>query len=821
MLKSLKTYAMTRILLSYIMLLLFALITKAQTTIKGKLLNSDNQAVAYATIALLKSADSAVVKGIYSGEDGAFEFEKIMPGNYLVKVMAVGIGKKISNAFEIKADQAEYILETITLSKSSVELNTVEVSTVKPLIEFKNGNTILNVDNTALAAGNSAYDVLRKAPGVSIDNNNNISIQGKQGVKVMVDGRMQQLSTEQLATMLKSMSAEGIDKIEVMKNPSSKYDAEGTSGIIQIKTKKAKLVGFNGTATIGANKGELWGENAGLSLNYKGEKFSIFSSINGTDRNRKQLTKLNRKIGTAADQIIFDQTSTEFQKNKSLDYKIGADWYVSDKTTLGLVYDGGAGSSTSDANNKTTIKGNNTLDFDHLIAISNAPNNWNNNNINLNGLHKFDTNSTQLDFSFDYTKYIDKANNKYSNRFYENDDNEVNTSKMFPNIYSNKTNSDITILTGALNFTKKINKKLNLESGLKYSNVETKNNLLFERKDTLSENYYNDTRYSNDFKYNEKVAAAYVNFQQEIPHGSIQVGLRGENTNAVGFNITSNAKVNRNYFQLFPNISFDYGKSENHKFQASYSRRINRPDYFQLNPFKFYLDQYTASEGNPFLNPEKSDNASFTYIFKQFLYNTLSYQRTVDVMQQFTVQDDATKETKQVTRNIKASNNYAYNVFAYLPVQKWWTAQVNLTAWYMDFEGDIDGKNYKKGQTAGQVDISNEFILPKNFTVELSGNYRSPLLWGVFQLKSQGAIDFGIKKSFLDNKASLKLGITDILYTDNTRVNVQFQNQDFSFEQKNDTRRVRLTFTYNFGKTKFKMRETKSNQDEKNRLKKN
>jgi iron complex outermembrane recepter protein len=265
----------------------------------------------------------------------------------------------------------------------------------------------------------------------------------------------------------------------------------------------------------------------------------------------------------------------------------------------------------------------------------------------------------------------------------------------------------------------------------------------------------------------------------------------------------------------------DYGKSENHKFQLSYSRRINRPDYNQLNPFKFYLDQYTASEGNPFLNPEKSHNASFTYIFKQFLYNTLSYQRTEDVMQQFTVQDDATKETKQVTRNIAASNNYSYNIFAYIPVQKWLTTQINLTGWYMDFEGNIGGVNYKKGKPGWQLNVSNEIILPKNFTAEINGQYTSSLLWGVFQLKDQGSIDLGLKKSFWDNKASLKVGVSDLLYTDITRVNVRFENQDFSFRQLNDTRRVRLTFTYNFGKTKFKVREINRNDAEKNRIKKN
>jgi iron complex outermembrane recepter protein len=803
-------------------LLAFALFTNsihAQTTVKGKILNSEHQPIAFATVVLSKAIDSAVVKGIYSEENGAFQFENIAVGNYFIKSVAVGMGTKSTAAFEIKEGQAELKVEDLVFENSTVDLSAVEVSSIRPMVEFKNGTTTLNVDNTALAAGNSAYDILKKAPGVNIDNNNNIAIQGKKGVKVMIDGRMQQLSNEQLATMLKSMSAEGIDKIEIMSNPSSKYDAEGTSGIIQIKTKKAKLIGFNGNANIAASQGFYLGENGGVSLNYKGEKFSVFSSVNAVNRNRHIETSLNRKIGAAPNELIFDQKNIEIQQSKSVDYKIGADWYVSPKTTLGIVYDGGSGVFKSDSQNKTNLSGNNTLGFTHLVSTSNSPDYWANNNLNLNGLHTLDTNGTTLDFSADYTNYLDKANNQYSNRFYDTTNTEV--ASMNPNIYNNKTNSNIHILTGALNFTKKLTQKLNLETGAKYSNVQTTNTLLFERKDSLSETFYNDTLFSNQFNYTENVAAVYANFQQEIKHGSIQLGLRGENTNAIGHNVTNGAKVVRNYFQLFPNVSLDYGKTDKHKFQLSYARRINRPDYSQLNPFKFYLDQYTLSEGNPYLNPEKSQNASITHVFKQFLYNTISYQRTTDVMQQYTIQDDVTKETKQVTKNITASNNYAYNLYAYLPIKKWLVSELNLTGWYADYEGNIDGKNYKKGKPSWQVNLSNELILPKHFTVEISGQYTSALLWGVFELKDQGSVDLGIKKTFWDGKASLKVGVSDLFYTEKTRVGVYYENQNFSFNQVNDTRRLRVSFSYNFGKTKFKVRDTKSNSDEKSRIKKN
>ncbi len=809
----------------YCPILLFSLFTSfsllAQTRIQGKVINHKKEAIEFTTIALIKASDSSIVKGNYTDDKGEYFFEKISPGNYLIKAMAVGLGTTYSAVFTTTENLPQLTIPDIQYAESAVELKTVEISAVKPVIEFKNGNTILNVDNTALAAGNSAYDLLTKAPGVSIDQNNNISIQGKQGVKVMIDGRMQQLSTEQLANMLKSMSSDGIDKIEIMKNPSSKYDAEGTAGIIVIRTKKAKLIGFNGSVTAGVNKGELWAGNAGTSLNYKGEKFSVFSSLNRIERNRLKTTSIYREIGSGTNKIVFDQVGEESQHSEPMDYKIGADWYLSNKTTLGIVFDGGQGKINNITDNTTRIKENNNLGFDYLKALGETPSNWGSNNLNLNAQHKFDSSGTQLDVSVDYTNYLESAYNKYSNRFFNQLNDEINTSIMFPNIYTNKTRSEINILTGKADFTKKLAEKLNLESGVKYSRVNSNNSLLFERKDSLSNNYYNDTNFSNDFNYLEIVGAGYINLQQEIPHGSIQIGLRGENTDATGYNITKDMRTVRSYFQLFPNISIDYGKSENHKFQLSYSRRINRPDYFQLNPFKFYLDQYTSSEGNPFLNPEKSHSGSFTYIFKQFLYNTFSYQRTLDVIQEITVQDDATKETKQVTRNMTASNNYAFDIFAYLPIQKWWTARLNLTGWYMDFEGDINGATYKKGSPGGSANLFNEINLPKGYALEVSGKYQSPLLWGIFQVMPQSSVDLGIKKAFFDKKLSVKLAVSDIFYTSNTNVRVDFENQHFAVRQLQDTRRVRFTLTYNFGKTKFKLRETKSNDTEKDRLKNN
>ena len=791
----------------------------AQSRFTGKLINSDKEPIPFATVALLKSADSSIVKGTYTDGDGKFEFEKIIIGKYLVKSMVVGMQPTFSNVFEIIDGQKELLLEDIVVQKSGVDLKTVEVVAIKPLVEFKNGNTILNVENSTLAAGNSAYDLLKRAPGVSIDNNNNIAITGKQGVKIMIDGRLQQLSTEQLANMLQSISAEGISSIEIMKNPSVKYDAEGTAGIINIKTKKAKLIGFNGSISGALARGELWSESGHVSLNYKGEKFAITSNLNVIDRNRKKTVFLNRKIKTTANDLVFDQKNVEVSNSIPADYKLGFDWFVSNKTTVGIVWDGGLANSTNTGKNITNILGNNTVGFSHLDAISDVKNNWSNNNININALHKLDTLGAELDASVNYTKYKERGNNAYGNYFYDASNNLVNG--MFPNVYKNTIQSNIDMAVAALNYKKPLKKETVFETGLKYSSVGTNNDFLFERKDTVSDNYYNDINFSNNFLYTENVAAGYVNYQKAFKKISMQLGLRGEYTHAVGNNKTINSKVIREYFQLFPNVNFDYKANDKHVLQLSYNRRINRPDYFQLNPFKFYIDQYTANQGNPFLNPETSHNLTFTHAFMGALYNTLSYSKTENAIMELTEQDDNTKETNQTTRNINANNLYAYNLFAYIPVKKFYVAQLDFSAWYNSFEGNINGTNFNIGKPAYQINLTNEFILPKDFSIELTGSYRSPLQYGVFEINSQSNLDIGIKKNLFHNKLSIKLNALDIFYTSNTRADVNFDNQNVKFVQYADTRRVRLVISYNFGNTKLKFNDRNSaNEAEKNRLKK-
>lgn len=801
------------------LLLIIVQQTFAQTHIVGKLTNNEKEPLLFATMALLKATDSSIVKGTYTDADGKFEFDKIANGNYIVKSMVVGMQSAFSKPFDITDGQKEILLEDVVVQKSGVDLKTVDIVAIKPLVEFKNGNTILNVENSTLAAGNSAYDLLKRAPGVSIDNNNNISIQGKRGVKIMIDGRMQQLSPDQLANMLQSMSAEGISTIEIMKNPSVKYDAEGTAGIIQIKTKKAKLVGVNGNVNAGISRGEFWSGNGGFALNYKGEKIAITSNFNAIQRNRLTTVLLNRRIKTTSDDLIFDQKSEETKNNQANDYKLGVDWFVNNKTTLDLTWDGGTGSPNDNNKNRTNILGNNTVGYNYLVALTDVKNNWTNNNINLNALHKLDTIGAEIDASFNYTNYQEKGNNNYGNYFYDASNNYVNG--LFPNVYKNTLHSDIDMFIGALNYKKPMAKKTTIETGLKYSGVNTNNDFLFERKDTLSDNYYNDINFSNNFLYHEKVAAGYFNYQKEFKKLSMQLGLRGEYTNAIGDNKTLNSQVVREYFQLFPNVSFDYKASEKHALQFSYNRRINRPDYFELNPFKYYIDQYTANQGNPFLNPETSNNLTLTHAFMGALYNTLSYSRTDNAIMELISQNDNTKETTQISKNITSTNLYAYNLFAYIPVKKIYVAQLDFSAWYQSFEGDVNGVNFNYGKPSFQINLTNEFILPKEFSVELSGMYTGALQYGIMQLKPKSSLDIGIKKNVFKNKLTLKLNASDLFYGDVTRVASTFDNQNFTFKQLADTRRVRFTITYNFGNTKLKFEQhDKGNEAEKNRLKK-
>ncbi len=727
--------------LRYLILLLLLSNCTFSQTIRGKIVDSTQTPIPFATIAVLNKTDSSIVKGNIADENGNFIFQQIGAGTYILKVIAVGFNTKFSAPIQI--DTASSVdLSNITLSTQGKNLKEISVSAIKRTIEFKNGNIIVNVEDSPLAKGNTVYDLLTKLPGVSIDNNV-ILLNGKSGVVVMLDGRVQQLTNVQLINMLKSINAELVEKIELMKNPPVKYDASGTSGMINIKTKKTKLLGFSGSVYTSASQGFYARSISGMSLNYKSDKVTLFSNVDYSYSYFQTKETFNKKFTSDTALTEFTTINTVKDLDKELNYKIGADWYVNKKNILGFKIDGGPGSYTSNNSGTNAISHYNNSGFDHLDALVHTPDKWNLNNYNINAEHHFDTTGTVLNFTSDYTRLSEEYSSTIQNIFLDAN----NAEALPPAFYRNDNITASDIIASKLDFTKVIDTKTSFEMGAKASFINTSNKYLFERKDNATGNYYKDTALTNNYTYVEQTYAAYFNFIKSFKKVNMQLGLRAENTNFMGRNTIKTFELKRSYYNLFPNISIEYALSEKHNFQLNLNRRIDRPQYNDLNPFRGYRDQYSYSEGNPFLQPHYSNTIDLTHSYKQLITNTLTYTRIDHVIVDYTKQNDTTKVTTETKKNMKYNNYYAYSFFIRHSLKPWWDVSANGLLSYIEFTGDVSGVPFKTASAYYTLSLTNTLIAPKNTKIEIIAFYNGVQNVGLTQIQPRWMLSFAIKKS--------------------------------------------------------------------------
>ncbi|HEV7231412.1 MAG TPA: outer membrane beta-barrel protein [Bacteroidia bacterium] len=797
----------------FLFLLLSTTACYSQGSLKGKICDSIQVPVPFATLALLKQSDSSLVKGTLSDENGLYSFTDLAVGIYRIKVVALGFREQLSDTFRIDSTM-HLSLAPIRISSSGHSLNEVSVSAIRQTIEFKNGNITVNVENSPLAKGNTVYDLLYKMPGVSIDANT-ITLQGKSGVIILIDGRTQQVSGSQLLTLLKSMNAESVEKIEILKNPPARYDASGTSGMIDIKTKKVHLLGISGSVYSSLSEGTFGNVLSGLSLNYKTKKITLFSGLDYTYNDTWVFETLNRKVTNGGNQTALNESNTHLQTGAWYNYKAGADWNPDKKNTLGFKIEGESGSSLANGNGTNTISGFNDLGFDHLQALQQVPDSWGLLNNNIHAEHLFDTSGTALNFSADYTILSEKTSSYNASRFYDAADQEV----LPANVFQTSNNSLTRILASKLDFSKHVNPTTSFESGLKLSSVDAGNQFLFEKFDNTTSLFYTDTSQTHQFSYTESTVAAYFNYLKSFGKLNGQFGLRAENTQMQARSSGSTFRLNRNYLNLFPNISIQYDKSNNHNFQLNLNRRIDRPEYASLSPFRDYHDQYSYGQGNPFLLPHYSNSIEFTHSYKKMLVNSLSYTRIENVMLGYTEQNDTSKVLVENIKNMDYSESYTYSFFLQLDITQWWAMSANVVASYLTYKGDIRGKPFFTDGLYYNGYMTHTLLLPEKIKLELNSFYRGPKYNGIVLVKERWMFSLALKRTFFQGKFDCSVGITDIFNSGAFHTQTTVGNQDWRYYATIDSRRFVLSVHYNFGKLKLSISDKSSNEEEKGRLK--
>jgi hypothetical protein len=799
--------------------------------ISGSIKDGGNQKIIdAASVSLLRVKDSSLVKVAITDATGNFSFDNVKPGEYLVLATSVGHSKTYSQPVTLGTAPATVgVLQLVPVNKNMKE---VVVTAKKPLIERKIDRTVVNVEASISNVGNSALEVLEKAPGVTVDKDGNISLKGKSGVVVLVDGRPSYLSGPDLANLLKSMSASQLEQIEIMTNPPAKYDAAGNSGVINIKTKKNKQFGYNGSITTGYTQGRYARFNDNLNFNYRNGKINLFTSLNYNRNNRGEELYISRNMRDAnTKQLlhIFDQTSLMRNRSHYYGAKVGVDYSVSKKTTIGMVLNGFYKPSTWQSNSNTYILDPNYNLESQTIASVRNDEKWKNFSGNLNLRTALDSAGQELTTDLDYIQYTATSSQPLVSRDYDAHGNPTSLSETLLGTLP----TNIKIYSGKVDYTLPLKKGAKFEAGIKSSYVKTDNNAIY---DSVYSSYtVLDSARSNHFIYDENINAAYVNYSRPLSKKwNAQLGLRLENTNAKGVSsgyeydqvndkfVAAQKSFKRNYTQLFPTVYLQYTANASNEFVINYGRRIDRPDYEDMNPFVHFLDKYTFEQGNPNLNAQFAHNIELSHTYKGFLTTTVNYTSTNNIIQQVLEQNELTNETFIKKANIARLQQWGLAVSANKDIKKWWTASIYTNVFNNHFNGVVNNENISISNTTFLVQTQQQFKWGKGWSAEVSAFYRSKGIEGVIFIKPIAQMNLAFGKQVLKNKGSIRVNFRDVFAGGVFKGYSKYSNVDAQFRNVNDSRAVSVSFTYRFNKGKLKAgnnRKSGGAGDEQNRVK--
>ena len=423
---------------------------------------------------------------------------------------------------------------------------------------------------------------------------------------------------------------------------------------------------------------------------------------------------------------------------------------------------------------------------------------------NLNYKSVLDTSGKELSVDLDYSRYNGNERTLYDNHFLN-----FNGPDKDPTFIKNSTPSLINIKAAKIDYSMPLNKTMKFEAGLKSSVVKTDNDFRFEQLNAGI--WENDIRRSNQFVYNENVNAAYMNLNKQFKSANIQLGLRAEQTNSKGNSVTTTKKVDRSYLDLFPSVFLSKSVSKNHDLGLSYSRRIDRPGYDALNPFIFFLDQYTYNQGNPFLNPQYTNNFEFSYNYKKTYNISMNYSLTNDVIAEVLLPDTAKKALFQTNENLDKQINYGLNLNAPVSFTKWWSSSNTVMLFYLGFRApDLRGQELNNGKVAWQFNSQHKIIINKSLSAEIMADYRSALQYSTLNISAQYGIDLGISKTLMNKKMSIKFALSDAFDTRKQTITSAYSGLNYNLMQKNETRIGRISLSYRFGKSEIKPERRRS-----------
>jgi hypothetical protein len=824
--------------------------TKGNGKISGIVLDKNNQPLPLATVLLLHYSDSILIKSVICGDKGNFIFEDLSEGKYIISVSSAGYQKYFTPVLAISREVLSILLPAISLTSPVRDLQTVTVIAKKPLIEMHADKLVMNVQNSIVATGNTALEVLQKAPGVVVDQSDNISLNGKTGILIYMDGKQTYMSQSDLTNLLKNMRSDQIEKIEIISNPSAKYDAAGKA-ILNIITIKNKNFGTNGSISAGAglglglsvpiseSNGKLNNVKSGhfprystsLNLNNRQGKINLFGNFNYNSFKGTGNSQGARTVsGTVYDQYVLSQNLS-----KNFNYKTGIDYFLNRKTTLGILVSGNKGYFENPVPSISNgyIKDTQGIVQSNPSTAANVYYSWSNVTFNGNFKHSFDSAGRELTADFDRSFYNNHGKERgLITHFYDANGQENSPPLIITNDIPNIYNITAARLDYILPLTKS---KAKLEIGAKASWVTSDNDFRYFKNSAV------DTGRTNHFIYKENINALYGIFNKEFNQTwSVRAGMRMEYTTTEGNSLTINQSTERKYLNLFPAVFIKQNINDQNEISYSFSRRVNRPAYNTLNPFVYFSDPYTFQIGNEKLKPAYTNSYAANYSYKHSIVTSLGYSSTKDFMAEIyknAIDDsvvyakikasttgtniDPSKITFVTTENLASFRVLNLGVSFPVKIADWWNVTNNFTLLYVKYAGMVSNSALDYEVVPYNFYTSHSFTLPRTITMEASVNYNSKNIWGQIKTRAQYAANFGIRKLFWSKKAELRFSVNDIFATNRFYGTVNTTGVIVLSTNKSTSRSAGINFTYKFGNTNVKSARNRSTvtEDERNRIK--
>ena len=777
--------------------LLFSSFTWSQNSIEGRVVGKDTN-VSFVNIIIFKAIDSSLVKGNISDENGAYSFDNIKDGRYFITASMMGFTNVSTEVFELK-NQSTLKMKDIVFGEQVV-LDEVVLNIEKPLYEQKVDRMVINVQSSILSAGSTALQVLERSPGVNINRqNNNISLIGKSGVTIMINGKISYLPQASIVQLLEGMSSDNIETIELITTPPSNLDAEGNAGFINIVLKERTDLGLNGSYSLSGGVGNGAVTNDNINFNYRKNKINIFGSYSFLYQTQGQVFTFSRTyLDKNRDSINLSTVSDRDPIQRNHNARIGMDYQINDKTVLGIIISGYDNKWTMDAiTNSETVTNNSSSTYSEVF--SKERNQWSNISTNFNVKHNFKENGF-FSFDYDYLHYENENPTSYVTNYYDSDGNLID---------EELTNSDkstpinISVVSG--DYNNQISDNLKLEAGLKGAFANFENDVVVAYFD--GQDFVEDPSLTNKSNLDERILAAYSSVDYKISaKTSTKIGLRYEHTDSKLVTDKEGAVVDRSYGEFFPSAFFTYNVNDSLNMNISYSRRITRPTFNEMAPFVIFFDPNTFFAGNPAIQPAISNSFKFGTNYKSFI---LSVQYTLEDGTIARFQERFDEENERlifIADNLDEVNTLSFTFGIPFRITDWWKSQNTLIFLNTTVLNTINDNQYQQELNSFNINSTQLFNLADNLTAEINFNYNSETLFGSLKIGSNYFLNLGIQKKFGDKWGTLRFNINDILdsYQLQGSTNIPEENLNTynTFDFSNRT--FLLTYTRSFGNKKLK-----------------